>query len=142
MYSSSSRDAQGNPISLPGAPIPIAGSEIHLDEFKLLNDANLDFVKTINAAQAANDKSGAFFVGADGSADFGPSITSFLCTDSALKIFTAGGNKLDAVKPGARDWKPKGATDKTLSNGQCLAHAQKFYKYADVEGYRGSPHKL
>jgi tRNA(Arg) A34 adenosine deaminase TadA len=137
-----SRDAQGNPISLPGAPIPIAGSEIHLDEFKLLNDGNLDFVKKINAAQAANDKSGAFFVGTDGGADFSPSITSFLCTDAALKVFTAGGNKLDAVKIAARDWKPKGATDKTLNNDQCLAHAQKFYKYADVDGYRGSPHKL
>jgi len=136
------RDAQGKPVSLPGAPIPVAGLEIHLDEFKLLNDGNLDFVKKINAAKAANDKSGAFFVGTDGSADFGPAITSFLCTDAALKIFTAGGNKLDAVKLGARDWKPKGATDKTLSNEQCLAHAQKFYKYADVEGYRGSPHKL
>lgn len=136
------RDAQGNPVSVPGAPIPIAGSEVHLDEFKALNDANLDFVKKINAAKAANDKSGAFFVGTDGSADFGPSITSFLCTDAALKIFTDGGSKLDALKPSARDWKPKGATDKTLTNAQCLGHAQKFYQYADVEGYRGSPHKL
>lgn len=138
----SARDAQGNPVSVPGAPIPIAGSEIQLDEFKRLNDANLDFVNKINAARAANDKGGAFFVGADGSADFSPSITSFLCTDAALAIFTAGGDKLEAVKLGAPQWKPKGATDKTMTNEQCRAHAMRFYKYADVEGYRGSPHKL
>jgi hypothetical protein len=29
-----------------------------------------------------------------------------------------------------------------LTNAQCLARARKFYQYADVEGYRGSPHKL
>jgi hypothetical protein len=28
-----------------------------------------------------------------------------------------------------------------LSNAQWLAHAKEFYTYADVEGYRGSPHK-
>lgn len=136
------RDAQGNAVSIPGAPIPIAGSEIQLDEFKRLNDANLDFAKNITAAGKAGDTSGAFFVGADGAADFAPSITSFLCTDAALKIFTAGGSKLDQLKPGAGDWKPSNATAKTLSNAQCLAHARSFYAYADIEGYRGSPHKL
>ena len=136
------RDAQGKTVSVPGAPIPIAGADVGLDEFKLLNDGNLDFVKKINAAKAANDKSGAFFVGEDGSADFGPSITSFLCTDAALKIFSAGGGKLDTLKPGSPDWKSKPDDKDMFSNAQCLAHAKKFYQYADIEGYRGSPHKL
>src|SRR5437762_765636 len=48
-------DWQGKKVpSLPGAPIPIAASEIQLDEFKKLNDANLEFSKNINAAKAAN----------------------------------------------------------------------------------------
>jgi hypothetical protein len=39
-------DWQGNALpSLPGAPIPIAGSDIQLAEFKLLNDGNLQFSK-------------------------------------------------------------------------------------------------
>ncbi len=29
-----------------------------------------------------------------------------------------------------------------LTNQQCLEKAREFYTYADVEGYRGSPHKL
>jgi tRNA(Arg) A34 adenosine deaminase TadA len=132
------RDAQGNMVSLPGAPIPIAGSEVGLAEFDLLNKANLDFFNKSNAAKAANNKEGAFFIPPGGEPLYDGQITSFLCTDVALDIFTAGAGKLSA-KLGWPDWKPKGAT---MSNAQCAAHAQEFYKYADIEGYRGSPHKL
>jgi tRNA(Arg) A34 adenosine deaminase TadA len=73
-------DAKGNARSIPGAPIPIAGSEVGLDEFKILNDANLEFSRKIVAAGNANppDLSGAFFVPQSGKPDFDPSITSFL----------------------------------------------------------------
>jgi tRNA(Arg) A34 adenosine deaminase TadA len=153
-------DARGNAIldwqgkkvsSLPGAPIPIAASEIQLEEFKRLNDANLEFSKNINAARAANandptNVSGAFFVPDNGSPDFGDSITSFLCTDAALKIFEDGGSKLDTLTldPSSRDWKFPDRPDNKdiLTNQECLQKAKDFYAYADIEGYRGSPHKL
>jgi tRNA(Arg) A34 adenosine deaminase TadA len=148
-------DSRGNPIldwkgkpvpSLPGAPIPIAGSEVQLDEFKKLNDANMAFARNILAAKAANNLNGAFFVPDNGNPDFDPSITSFLCTDVALKIFQDGAAKLDALTldPASRDWRfpDKPDNKQILSNQECLEKAREFFKYADIEGYRGSPHKL
>jgi hypothetical protein len=29
-----------------------------------------------------------------------------------------------------------------MTNQECLDRAKAFYNYADIEGYRGSPHKL
>ena len=135
------RDAQGTVVGTrPGAPVPIPGSAVGLDEFKVLNDANLEFVKNIKAAEAAKNPNGAFFVSADGKPDFDPSITSFLCTDAAYKIFEAGGKKLDQLALGFPDFRFPDSGG--LQNQQCLKEAQEFYKYADIEGYRGSPHKL
>jgi hypothetical protein len=31
---------------------------------------------------------------------------------------------------------------RALTNKECLEEAKKFFEYVDVEGYRGSPHKL
>jgi tRNA(Arg) A34 adenosine deaminase TadA len=148
-------DSRGNAIldwqgrrlsSLPGAPIPIAGSEIELQEFNQLNDANLEFSRNINAARAANNASAAFFVPDSGPVDFGDSITSFLCTDAALKIFEDGAGKLDTLTldPASRAWKFPERPDNQdiLTNQECLQKAKDFYAYADIEGYRGSPHKL
>ena len=135
------RDAQGTVVGTrPGAPVPIPGSAVGLDEFKVLNDANLEFVKNIKAAEAAKNPNGAFFVSADGKPDFDPSITSFLCTDAAYKIFEAGGKKLDQLALSFPDFRFPDSGG--LQNQQCLKEAQEFYKYADIEGYRGSPHKL
>ena len=68
-------DAQGNASTVPGAPIPIAGAEVGLDEFKQLNDANLEFARNIVAAGLANDANGAFFVPDGGKPDFDPAIS-------------------------------------------------------------------
>ena len=138
-------DAQGNPVSFPGAPIPIAGAEIGLDEFDRLNAANLAFAAAITAAGKANppDLNGAFFVPQNGKPDFDPSITSFLCTDAARAIFAAGAAKLDAMTLEQPEWKfDKPDSQGMLTNAQCWTHAREFYKYADIEGYRGTPHKL
>jgi tRNA(Arg) A34 adenosine deaminase TadA len=140
-------DAQGKVTSIPGAPIPIAGAEIGIDEFDRLNAANLAFAKAIVAAGSANpqDRDGAFFVPDDGSKpDFEPSITSFLCTDAARAIFVGGAAKLDAMMLDHPEWKFAATPDNqsVLTNVQCWNHARSFYKYADIEGYRGSPHKL
>jgi tRNA(Arg) A34 adenosine deaminase TadA len=138
-----------NPVAgAPGAPIPIAGSEIDLEQFRQLNDANLDFVKKIKEAKVKNESDGAFFISPDKTfIDYEPSITSFLCTDAAHDIFEAGGKMLDTVPltfperrfPNQVDGKNH---SDILTNAQCLKEAREFFKYADVEGYRGSPHKL
>jgi tRNA(Arg) A34 adenosine deaminase TadA len=130
----------------PGAPVPIPASEIGLPQFNPLNDANLTFVKNINEAKNRNDISHAFFVSQDGSSvkDFSPSITSFLCTDAAYDIFKTGGQALDTMKLNFPERRHPNEPDhpEILTNEQCLNEARDFYKYADMEGYRGSPHKL
>ena len=79
-----------------------------------------------------------------GTADFDPSITSFLCTDAARKIFEDAAKKFDNLTLNHRDWKFSHKPDSwdVFTNAQCLAHAKDFYNYADIEGYPGSPHKL
>jgi tRNA(Arg) A34 adenosine deaminase TadA len=134
-------DNKGNPISIPGAPVPIPAVKVGLEEFELLNQRNLDFTNRMMAGTEF------FFKAADGSFDRDPSITSFLCTDDAFEIFEKGAGKLDglALQAGSYPYQagqvPTDA-NRVLTNEECLAEAIKFYQYADVEGYRGSPHKL
>jgi tRNA(Arg) A34 adenosine deaminase TadA len=132
-----------NPVSgLPGAPKPIAASAVGLQQFQALNDANLAFVKDIQDAKARNDSTRAFFISPDKTfVDFEPSITSFLCTDVARDIFEAGGKQLDAMTLEFPNEKHPDERD-VLTNQECLQEARSFFKYADLEGYRGSPHKL
>jgi hypothetical protein len=73
--------------------------------------------------------------------DYDPSITSFLCTDAAREIFEEGGKQLDRMIlrfPNAKHPDER----EVLTNQECLEEARSFFNYADVEGYRGSPHKL
>ena len=132
---------------VPGAPIPIPGSEIGIDQFKMLNDANLAFAKKMDGADKTDDNQ-AFFVSLDKNVkDFGSSITSFLCTDDAYDIFKAGGAALDSMTLAFPERRFPNQVDgknhnDILTNAQCLKEARDFYKYADMEGYRGSPHKL
>ena len=107
-----------------------------------LNDANLAFVKDIQDAKARNDSTRAFFISPDKTfVDFDPSITSFLCTDAARDIFEQGGKQLDTMTVEFPNEKHPDERD-VLSNQECLEEARSFFKYADLEGYRGSPHKL
>jgi ferredoxin len=127
---------------LPGAPTPIPASAVGLQQFKTLNDANLAFVKDIQDAKNRNDSTRAFFVSPDKTfVDYDPSITSFLCTDAARDIFEEGGKQLDAMTLKFPTAKHPNERD-VLSNQECLEEARSFFKYADLEGYRGSPHKL
>jgi tRNA(Arg) A34 adenosine deaminase TadA len=135
------RDGNGAVIkTVPGAPVPIPASAIDLDEFKTLNDGNLDFAKTMQAGSEF------FFKSADGKIDREAAITSFLCTDRAYEIFEAGGRKLDGLVLQFEEFPHKdqisGDQDRILTNKECLAEAKKFFEYVDIEGYRGSPHKL
>jgi tRNA(Arg) A34 adenosine deaminase TadA len=135
------RKANGELSSLPGAPVPIPASEVGLDEFRMLNDGNLEFADKLSNADHS-DPGQAFFVSQDGTfMDFSPSITSFLCTDQAHDIFEQGGRKLDTLALRFADSRFPDK-DNVLTNGQCLKEARDFFKYADIDGYRGSPHKL
>jgi tRNA(Arg) A34 adenosine deaminase TadA len=136
----------------PGvSPRPIPASDIGLAEFDELNTANLAFGRNISDAEKRKDAlGGAFFVPAlpDGSAqprpdvdnaDFVPTITSFLCTDVAYDIFSKGAAKLTSVSLQFAD--EKLPIEGSLTNRQCLDEARRFFTYADVEGFRGSPHR-
>ena len=132
-----------NPVSgLPGAPIPIPASAVGLQQFKALNDANLAFMKDIQDAKNRNDSTRAFFVSPDKTfVDYDPDITSFLCTDVARDLLEEGGKQLDTMTLKFRNEKHPNERE-VLSNQECLEEARSFFKYADLEGYRGSPHKL
>ena len=136
------KDAVGNVISdRPGAPVPIPASMIDLDKFTALNRANLAFIADLKTAETRKDSSKAFFVSSDKTfIDYEPSITSFLCTDAARAIFEPGGNRLDEPLRFPNDRFPD--EKDVLTNQQCLAEARDFFKYVDIEGYCGSPHKL
>jgi tRNA(Arg) A34 adenosine deaminase TadA len=132
----------------PGAPIPIAGSDIGLPQFQLLNESNLAFSEKMKEAEREQDEKKMFFVSTDRSVkNSSPSITSFLCTDIAFDIFKEGGAKLDTMQLAFPERRFPNQVDgrnhtDILTNAQCLKEARNFFRYADMEGYRGSPHKL
>jgi tRNA(Arg) A34 adenosine deaminase TadA len=123
-------------------PLPIPASLIGLDYFDRLNKAFRDF----NAELLTQKEP--FFTPPEGKGDpqFDAGITSFLCTDEAFSLFGEGGAKFsDLVDKKAKlaygNATPAGQSD-AWSNQMCLDEAGRFYNYADVEGFRGSPHKL
>jgi tRNA(Arg) A34 adenosine deaminase TadA len=139
MYKLAGRDP--NDHTVPLAPIPVPASHIGLSQLQDLNSAYRRFRTSLAEAEKRNDSAKAYFIPPDGgAADYASSITSFLCTDEAYSIFANGAALLDTVQlkyPGNR-YPHK---DKSLTNKECLSEAQRFFKYADVEGFRGSPHK-
>ncbi|MFB9263881.1 twin-arginine translocation signal domain-containing protein [Bradyrhizobium erythrophlei] len=137
------KDKDGNVIgSVAGAPVPIPGSKVGLAEFDRLNQGNLAFIKKMNQGSEP-------FFSSAGITDRDPSITSFLCTDDAYDIFKAGAANLDGLQLQFESYRfpvqdplPDDPAKRVLTNKECLIEAQKFFEYVDVEGYRGSPHKL
>src|SRR5262245_37520471 len=125
----------------PMAPIPVPASAIGIPHFDRLNAEYARFFEQLVEAEKNKNEKMAFFVSADGIADYGPSITSFLCTDRAYDIFAEGGGMLDAMELKHPDYAPPGKPQ-ALDNRKCLGEAKRFYDYANVEGFRGSPHKL
>jgi tRNA(Arg) A34 adenosine deaminase TadA len=124
------------------APLPIPGAAVGLPHFARLNEAFAAFVRDMSEAKELRDTRRAFFVSPDKrSIDFEPAITSFLCTDAALEIFRDGGAMLDRLSLAFPDEKHPGSPT-SWTNRQCLDEARRFFQYADVEGFRGSPHKL
>jgi tRNA(Arg) A34 adenosine deaminase TadA len=135
MYNLAGRDGD----NLPLAPLPIPASAIDLPYFDQLNAEYTRFHDALLEAKKRDDRSSAFFVAPEARlVDYSPSITSYLCTDSAFSIFSRGGNEFDNMTVRDDSLKNNGV----WTNRKCLDEARRFFQYADVEGYRGSPHKL
>jgi len=134
MFNLAGSDGRG-----PLGTLPVPAAILGVASMQELNDAYADFVIAIKAAAQANDSSRAYFCSSKGSPpDFDSSITSFLCTDSAYNICSRAAQRFFA-RTAARET----SSDTTrMSNAQCLRHAREFYNYADVEGFRGTPHTV
>jgi tRNA(Arg) A34 adenosine deaminase TadA len=123
------------------AAIPIPASAIGLPHLDRLNTTYAAFFNDLLDAKKKNDASRAFYISPNKTTiDYEPSITSFLCTDAAREIFDEGGRSLDAMMLKFPDERIPNQ-DMVYTNKKCLDEARRFFDYADMEGYRGSPHK-
>ncbi|ALA57801.1 deaminase [Nitrospira moscoviensis] len=127
MYNLARKTAKSTSMS----PLPIPADRVGIKYFTQLNDSYQRFLSTPPQT---------FFTSSDHkikkSTD---SITSFLCTDEAMDIFKKGGDEIAVMElehPNVA-CSPGGWT-----NQMCLDHAKCFFEYADIQGFRGSPHKL
>jgi tRNA(Arg) A34 adenosine deaminase TadA len=134
-------DPDGDGSALAALPIP--ASAIGLPYFEHLNRSYEKFRDQQFEAKKLGDASHAYFVSCDHSrVEYTASIsgiTSFLCTDMALDIFRKGASAFESMNliDSAYRTQPD-----SWSNQRCLDGAKRFFQYADVEGFRGSPHKL
>jgi tRNA(Arg) A34 adenosine deaminase TadA len=122
------------------AALPIAASAIGLPYLDDLNRKYDRFRDQQGDAEKKKEKAQAYFQPCTASpVNYTTSITSFLCTDMALNVFRNGANEFHsmALKQEAFQNQPD-----SWSNAECLAEAKRFFQYVDVEGFRGSPHKL
>jgi tRNA(Arg) A34 adenosine deaminase TadA len=135
MYNLAGRDEIG-----PLAAQPIAASEIGLPYLEDLNHQYEKFRSEQDDAKKNDHGSAAYFVSCQPrKVIYTPSITSFLCTDDALETFRKGASEFRSmvVKPEEVE-----NPSEVWSNAKCLSEATRFFEYVDVEGFRGSPHKL
>jgi len=105
-----------------------------------LNHAYSKFATQVKNAAKVNDADSAYFRSNHTAApQFNSSITSFLCTDAAFNIFDKVGTAF--LKKSVKVT-PPASNGGIMTNDECLRHARDFYHYADIEGFRGTPHKL
>lgn len=122
------------------APEPISADRIGLEIVSELDSAFRDFVENRNEAPP-------FFIDDQGKENRTSSITSFLCTEAALKPFSKAADLLSSLNPVHPDYRPvceedddNSVCDK-LTNAKALVEAQKFVDYATRKGSRGTPHR-
>ena len=124
------------------AALPIRASDIGLPYLGIFNRKYDEFRVQMADAEKNGDKTRAYFLPSrDSKAIFTTSITSFLCTDIALDVFQSGADQFQNMTVRDDDKKLPAKAD-VWSNRQCFDEARKFFEYASVEGFRGSPHKL
>ena len=116
------------------APRPISGNEFDFEYSAELNEKNNEFSAVVGDRP--------FYVRGELSIRT-PSVTSFLCTDSAHEIYGAATAELsqweDLQVP---DYVPPGASPTALSNSDVLVEAKDFQKYDTALGNRGAPHRV
>jgi tRNA(Arg) A34 adenosine deaminase TadA len=120
-------------------PLPIPANYVGIPHFDELNKRYDDYVSTVRDRP--------FYVNDGGQRFRSETVTSFLCTDSALEVFQDGQAEFDQLehaqfpdfKPSGKDGQPfKGAK----SNEEVIDHIRHFFYYAASDGRRGTPHKL
>lgn len=116
------------------APEPIPASAVGLPHYDALERAYANFCSNI-----ADEP---FYKWPDGRVEDKPSLTSFLCTDAALKIFSDGAAIFDALTLNHAEHKPDQSGNYTLTNQRVLDRARRFFRYASTMGRRGTPHQL
>lgn len=115
------------------APRPIRGDEIDLPEFMQLNEANEVFSREVTTKP--------FYEGPGTEKPVtSPSVTSFLCTDLAQKIYgnaTHGFEELSTLS--YPDFKP---LPSAFTNQEALVEAHDFLKWVRELDSRGAPHRV
>jgi tRNA(Arg) A34 adenosine deaminase TadA len=142
MYNLAGREdlQHGDGSSLAALPIP--ASEVDLPYLDELNEKYRQFREHMADAEKRRDAAHAYFMRRKNfEPNFTQSITSFLCTDAARDVFKRGGDEFRTMALKHSDERYPDDDD-VWKNGKCLDEARKFFNYADVEGFRGSPHKL
>ncbi|WP_247256539.1 deaminase [Pseudomonas moorei] len=114
-------------------PQPIAASAFAFPTFAALDSA----YKAFQAQVGPNSSPFWTPAKAGGKPSTSASITSFLCTDTALAIFKSTATTFESMQLTYPDWQPK---DGTLTNKQALEHVRSFRTYASMSGRRGTPH--
>jgi tRNA(Arg) A34 adenosine deaminase TadA len=129
-----------NPSFLAALPVP--ASQIGLPYLGDLNRKYEEFRVKMTDAEQNKDQSRTYFrPNSDSTGSFTTSITSFLCTDAALDVFRSGAREFSSLAlEHAGEKVPAG--DDVWTNQECFKEARRFFDYASVEGFRGSPHKL
>ncbi len=142
MYNLAGREdtKQGDGSALAALPIP--ASEIGLSCLTDLNNKYETFRLEMADAEKHQDATRAYFLARRNSTPlFTTSITSFLCTDVAFDVFRKGADQFCTITLSYGNESFPAQSD-VWSNQKCLQEAHRFFNYADVEGFRGSPHKL
>jgi tRNA(Arg) A34 adenosine deaminase TadA len=120
------------------APLPVPGDTFGSDLYDGLNLAFRQFVGLVAGEPFYKD--GAFV-------DKGHSVTSFLCTDSALSVFAAAGRQLEQTETASipayqRPTRDGRILPSALSNADLLQHLKGFLDYARRQGGRGTAHRV
>lgn len=120
------------------APLPIAGSEVGVEQFAELDAAYSRFKREVCEERP-------FFVPESGAPDLNPSLTSFLCTEEARAILQRGDEAfrelVHASAPDHPDHRPVGVPG-ALTNAEVVAEAAHFLEYAVNHGSRATPHAI
>ncbi|GAC1364193.1 MAG: hypothetical protein NVSMB32_06500 [Actinomycetota bacterium] len=116
------------------APKPIPADQFDFPYFGRLNEANTAFEAAVLTSPFYS--AGTFRVAS-------PSVTSFLCTDLARRVYSDAAGELAqwsaATYP---DYLPAGAPLSSFTNRQVLAQVKDFLAYARKVNNRGTPHGL